>query len=77
MNKARRSWLKSVIVILEQQLDDLESIQSYEQESYDNIPESLQYSERSEAIQDNIDDLDSCISDLGDIIENLLEIVDR
>lgn len=77
MNVVSRSWLKSVITILEGQRNELKRIQSDEQECYDNIPEYLQYSERSEAIQDNIDDLDSCIDDLGDIIEYLLKIVDR
>lgn len=77
MNVVSRSWLKSVIAILEGQRNELKRIQSDEQENYNRLAESLQYSARSEAISDNIDDLESCICDLGDIIENLQEIVDR
>ena len=77
MNKDRRNWLSQVILALDEQRLELENIQSDEQESYDNMPESLQYSERAETISDNIDDLGSCISDLEDIIENLQDIVDR
>ena len=77
MNKERRNRLNHVLVALDEQRLELENIQSDEQESYDNMPESLQYSERAEAIQENIDDLDSCISDLDNIIENLQDIVDR
>lgn len=77
MNVVSRSWLKSVIAILEGQRNELKRIQSDEQENYNRLAESLQYSARSEAISDNIDDLENCICDLGDIIENLQEIVDR
>ena len=74
MNNARRDWLDLGIAKLEEQRKELAEIQSEEQLSYDMLPENLCPSKR---FQDNIDDLDSCISDLGDIIENLQEIVDR
>jgi hypothetical protein len=77
MNKARRKWLEDVIAKLEEQKEELESIQCEEQESCDNMPESLQYSERGEAIEENANDLDSYASDLQDVIDNLQEILDR
>ena len=77
MNKARRKWLEDVIAKLEEQKEELESIQCEEQESYDNMPESLQYSERGEAIEENANDLDSYAFDLQDVIDNLQEILDR
>lgn len=77
MNKARRKWLEDVIAKLEEQKEELESIQCEEQESYDNMPESLQYSERGEAIEENANDLDSYASDLQDVIDNLQEILYR
>ena len=77
MNKARRKWLEEVIAKLEEQKDELENIQSEEQEAYDNMPESLQYSERGEAVGEIAGDLESYASDLQDVIDNLQEIVDR
>ena len=48
---------------------DLMSIQMDEQDSFDNMPESLQYSERGDRMQENIDNLDECM-DMIDGIEN-------
>lgn len=77
MNKARRKWLEDVIANLESQKEELEGIQSEEQEAVDNMPESLQETERYEIMSENADDLDSAVSDLEDIISNLQEVLER
>lgn len=77
MNKARRKWLEKTIATLEDQRAELESICEEEQEAYDNMPESLQDSERGQSLYDNIDALESAASDLDDIISNLQEILDN
>lgn len=77
MNKERRNRIEDMIVKLEGLKEELESIQCEEQESYENMPESLQYSERGETIEENANDLDSCSSDLQDVIDNLQAIVER
>lgn len=77
MNKARRKWLQDVIDKLEEQKSELESIRDEEQEMYDCMPESLQSSERGEAMSENVDDLDSATSELEDIISNLQEVIER
>lgn len=77
MNKERRKCLEDVVINLVALKADLECIQCEEQESFDNMPESLQVSERGEAVEENANDLDSCSSDLQDVIDDLREILDR
>ena len=68
MNKARRKWLADVYAAIENAKDELEQIRDEEQESYDNIPESLQETDRANAIYENVDLIDSLISDLEDTL---------
>ena len=77
MNKARRKWLQSVINALEEQKGELESIQDEEQEAYDNLPESLNDTDRANDMYENIDGLGDAASELDDIISNLQEILER
>ena len=77
MNKERRKWLEKTIATLEDQSAELESICEEEQEAYDNMPESLQDSERGQALYDNIDALESAASDLDDVISDLQEILEN
>lgn len=74
MNKERRKWLEKTIEALEEQRAELESI-CEEEQAYDNMPESLQDSERGQTLYDNIDALESAVSDLDDVISNLQEIL--
>jgi hypothetical protein len=77
MNKARRKWLESIIDVLTEQKDQIELVVEEEQEAYDNLPESIQYSERGEAMSDTVSDLEYAASDLEDILETLQEIIER
>lgn len=77
MNKARRKWLEDIIGKLEEQKCEIESVRDEEQEMLDCMPESLQESERGQAMSENVDELDSAASDLDDIISSLQEIVER
>lgn len=75
MNAKRRNAIDSVInelierfeEIKAEAIDQLSGIMDEEQEAYDNLPESLQESERGENMQNCIDALDSFISDLEDM----------
>ena len=51
----------------------IEEIQNDEQEAYDNLPESLQYSERGEAMESAIENLESAYNEIDSIIDNLEE----
>ena len=76
MNKDRRNRLDEAISIIQEQLEIIEDIASEEQEAYDNLPESLQESERGETMSEYIDTLDEATASLEDVIGNLQEIVD-
>ena len=64
MNKLRRKSLAEVIAKLEEldslrqeAMEMLQGVLDEEQEAYDNMPESLQYSERGEQMQEYIDSM--------------------
>lgn len=85
MNAKRRNAIESVInelierfeEIKAEAIDQLSEIRDEEQEAYDNLPETLQYSERGENMQDCIDALEYFMSDLENLeiegTDNLLE----
>ena len=72
MNTKRRNAIDSVIneliekfeEIKAEAIDQLSEIRDEEQEAYDNLPESLQESERGENMQNCIDALEYFMSDL-------------
>lgn len=72
MNAKRRNSIDSVIneliekfeEIKAEAIDQLSEIRDEEQEAYDNLPESLQESERGENMQNCIDALEYFMSDL-------------
>ena len=69
MNKARRSELGRIRVQLEQALDDLEAVQSEEEDSLDSIPESLQNTERYEQSEAACNSLAEAVGNLEAAIE--------
>ena len=72
MNAKRRNSIDSVIneliekfeEIKAEAIDQLSEIRDEEQDAYDNLPESLQESERGENMQNCIDALEYFMSDL-------------
>lgn len=58
MNKQRRNRIAEALELISQARDILEEVKDEEQESYENLPESLQYGERGEQMQENVDSLE-------------------
>ena len=54
MNKQRRKEIAKAIALIEDAREILECVLCEEQEAFDNMPESLQYSERGEAMEEYI-----------------------
>lgn len=77
MNKERRSRINQIISELESLKYDIENVGEEEQEAYDNLPESIQYSKRGESMSDNVSDLEDAASNLDDIISTLQDIIER
>ena len=89
MNKAQRKELAKIqerIADIQADIqsirEDIESIKEEEDEKYDNLPESLQYGEMGEKLQENsdildnlMDDLDNADSTLQDVYENIEELM--
>lgn len=55
MNKSRRNELSRIADELENLREDLDSVASEERDAYDNLPESLQESERGCAMEEAAD----------------------
>lgn len=88
MNKQRRKQLAEAIekleqatAMLEEAKEIIDGVTEEEQEAFDNMPESLQCSERGVMTQDNVDTLeeiaqgmDSYIYEIEDQIERLRQL---
>lgn len=77
MNKARRKWLEDIYNRLEVLKDELENLSVEEQEAFDNLPESLQDSERGDAMEENVSDIDDAASSIEEIMDTIQDIIDR
>ena len=71
MNNTRRKQIQLIINALQDNLNHLEDLKQEEEESFDNLPESLQESERGEAMENAISNLDDAILYLGEVIDYL------
>ena len=71
MNKARRQTIDEIVNDLNEIKDRMETLKGEEQEAFDNLPESLQSSEKAEPIERAIDSLEEAGEDADTIIEHL------
>ena len=74
MNKARRKEIARAIELMDEAREILEAVKDEEQEAFDNMPESLQCSERGEAMEGYIGTLEEVVYNLD--TDALQEIVD-
>lgn len=74
MNKARRKRISKILEQLEGLSVEIEEVMNEEQEAYDNLPESIQYSERGENMEGYISSLDDAMNYVSDAISSLEEI---
>lgn len=71
MNNARRKIIAKIIGVLEEAIAELEPARDDEQEAYDNMPASLQDSERGGQAAEAANALDSACSDLQSALDSL------
>lgn len=79
MNKIRRKELARIVAKLEtlealrlEIKEELEAVHEEEQEAFDNLPESLQESERGQQMQECLDAMENALDDLEEIdIDNV------
>ena len=73
MNKERRKRINDIIDRLNDIQSEVVELQEEEQDAYDCLPESIQESERGEAMMDAVDNLESAASNLEDAVSYLEE----
>ena len=76
MNKQRRKEIEKIVNELQELMERLQDLAEQEQEAYDNLPESIQESERGEAISDCAYELDDATTDVEAVMDKLQEIID-
>lgn len=74
MNRERRKRLMQLSEKLSEVRTSLEIILQEEEEAFDNMPESLQESERGEQMQEYIETIGEAISGIEDTESNLEDI---
>ena len=77
MNKSRRKELSRIAEELENLREDLDAVASEEREAYDNLPESLQESDRCCAMEEAADELDDICSELDELRQRIESVVDE
>ena len=73
MNKQRRKAIGDIYDKLIDIQSDLECIRDEEQEAFDNLPESIQYSERGERMEEYISSLEEALDYIDYAAESLDE----
>ena len=77
MNKTRRKKLEWILSDLETVRDEIENVKEDEQEAFDNLPESIQYSEKGEQMEMNVSDLEELYESIDTAIYNLNELLEN
>lgn len=75
MNAQRRKAINKLLDQIEGIQQDIEMYKDEEEECYYNLPDSIQESERGEAMQDAISQLDDAYNSLDDVISYLEEAI--
>lgn len=73
MNNIRRKQIAKVIDALEGIREDIDSIHAEEEEAFDNMPESLEGTDRYDAMADAVSNLEDAI----DLVEELIEALEN
>lgn len=71
MNKTQRNQIEKWIESINEIKEGVESMQEEEEEKFDNMPESLQESERGEQMQNGIENLEAAALSLEEAIDSL------
>lgn len=73
MNNERRKKLSAIVKTVDGIRTDINSVLNEEQDAYDNLPESLQYSDRGTDIEMAIDALKAASESISELKGHLLD----
>lgn len=76
MNRQRRKEIRDIANQLEMLMARIEAVKEEEEEAFENLPESIQYSERGEQMEECAMSLDEAVNDIDLIKDTLLEIAE-
>lgn len=71
LNKQRRVRLSEAHSLLGKAASIVEAVKDEEQDSFDNLPEGLQCSERGEAMEEAVDELQMTIDSIEDALGHI------
>ena len=74
MNKIRRKQLQEASELIAKAQGIIESVKDDEQEAHDNLPESIQYGEKGQQMEEYIDMLDEAYGQCGDLMSIMTEL---
>lgn len=74
MNKQRRKQLAEASALIAKAQSIIESVKDEEQEAHDNLPESFQYGEQGQQMEEYIDMLDEAYGQCDDLASIIDEI---
>lgn len=74
MNKQRRKELAKASELIAQAQSIIESVKDEEQDAHDNLPESIQYGEKGQQMEEYIDMLDEAYGQCDDLMSIIDEI---
>lgn len=77
MNARRRKTIAAIIAALEDLQPTLDEVVEEEREAYDNLPESLQDSERGWSMSASADCLDEAQSSFAEVLAQLEEALEQ
>ena len=75
MNKARREDIQKAIDLMFEARMIIGWCKDDEEDAFDNLPESIQMSERGEQMESNVEAMDECIDYLESVEDALSEII--
>lgn len=73
MNKSRRSRIDTIIEQIDNLLSDLNEIRDEEESAYENLPESLQDTDRGQSMCDAIDSIEEaldCLEEASSVLDD-------
>ena len=74
MNKARRATLNAIMNAITEQKYALESVRDDEETAKDNLPESLQGSDRYDTMEEAVNAMDDAICSIEEAINRLEDV---
>lgn len=74
--KARRKRIREALDLLQQACEIIAEVGDEEEEAFDNLPESIQESERGEKMQEYIDTINEVLGAVDEVKDNLETILE-